>query len=194
MKKYDKNSKNRHQGFTLIELLVVAAIISILSALMLTGHRPERSPLNLFRAANKLSQDIRTAQQLAISAQEFQTAIPRGGYGIYLNLANPRQYVLFADCNANFSYNATGTATCANATPATPSPEIVGSIISLERGVEISALSPPSPLHITFTAPDPITRVNLSTTTAATITLRLIADPLQTQTIIVNPAGLIRVE
>ena len=161
------------KAFTLIELLVVTGIIILLSALVLPNYRTGESQLALQRSANKLAQDIRRAQEMAMSAKEFEGVVPPGGYGINFQ-TNLTSYILFADLNNNKVFD---------------SGEAIETL-SLERGVKISNLSPASPLTISFTPPDPTVNINLSNSLAI-ITL---SNNGQTKIIKVNKAGLIYVE
>jgi len=161
------------KAFTLIELLVVTGIIILLSALVLPNYRTGESQLALQRSANKLAQDIRRAQEMAMSAKEFEGVVPPGGYGINFQ-TNLTSYILFADLNNNKVFD---------------SGEAIETL-SLERGVKISNLSPTSPLTISFTPPDPTVNINPSNSLAI-ITL---SNNGQTKIIKVNKAGLIYVE
>lgn len=179
------------KGFTLTELLVVISIIILLSSIIFANYRAGEREFALSRSAFKLGQDIRRAQQMAMSAQEVGPAgariVPRGGYGIYLN--PPTEIILFADCDNDRQYNAQGNICGA---PPNQFPERVENI-ELERGVRIQSLSPSSPLNITFEPPNPTVHLPPSHATI-TITLSLEADPNRTRTIEVNRAGLITIQ
>jgi len=139
----------------------------------LPNYRTGESQLALQRSANKLAQDIRRAQEMAMSAKEFEGVVPPGGYGINFQ-TNLTSYILFADLNNNKVFD---------------SGEAIETL-SLERGVKISNLSPASPLTISFTPPDPTVNINPSNSLAI-ITL---SNNGQTKIIKVNKAGLIYVE
>ncbi|MGB9743399.1 MAG: pilus assembly FimT family protein [Minisyncoccales bacterium] len=55
------------QGFTLVELLVVIAIIGLLSLAVLVNYRFGQKQFILQQAANQLAQDLRLAENRAIS-------------------------------------------------------------------------------------------------------------------------------
>ncbi len=132
------------KGFTLIELIVVTGIIVLITALTLPNYKAGERQFALQRSAHKLSQDLRRAQQLAISAEEFEGQVP-SGYGIYLNKNQPTQYILFVDLNSDGQYSGLS--------------EIVEEI-NLEKRVKITELNPiemDSSLTITFRPPDPAT-------------------------------------
>ena len=92
------------KGFTLVELLVVTGIIVIFTAMILPNYRLGDDQLAIQRSAHKLSQDIRRAQEFAISVKEFNGSLP-SGYGIYFNLNQPDRYVIFADLNDDGLYS-----------------------------------------------------------------------------------------
>lgn len=138
-----------NKGFTLIELIVVTAIIVLLLGLALPSYRSANKSLALQRAIHKLAQDLRRAQEMAMSATEVEVegegVVPEGGYGLYLNINQPNQYILFADFDANQEY--------------TDENEKVDKI-ELEGEVEISDFRPidavGDDLSIVFLPPDPI--------------------------------------
>lgn len=193
-KRKDINQENGG-GFTLIELLVVAGIIIFMTALILPNYRAGEQQLALQRSASKLAQDIRRAQEMAMSAKEItgptgEKIVPDGGYGIFFQtLPNPPYYeiILFADCNDDQHYtsgNVCGTL------PNKFSEKIEN--LNLESKVKISNLSPSSPLDITFKSPDPT--ISISGGNLATITLSIETDPTKTKILKVNQVGLIYVE
>lgn len=178
------------RSFTLVELLVVTSIILLLGGLIFPSYRAGERLFALQRSAHKLNQDIRRAQQMAMSAKEIGPAgakiVPRGGYGIYLK--TPMEIILFADCDRNREYT-TGNV-CG--TPPNQFPEKIEDI-TLERGVQIQNLSPSSPLNITFEPPDPIVFLPPHSITVI-ITLSLEGEPSKIRTITVNRAGLIALQ
>jgi len=162
-------------GFTLIELLVVMAIIVVISGLSLANWRGGEKQYALLRAASKLSQDIRRAEEMAISSKEFQGQIPEGGYGVYFKDQEKDHYVLFADLNGNQHYDSGSDGLVED--------------VKIEKDIQISQLSA-SPLIITFTPPDPTVTIKPDAQTAS-ITLSIITDPAKSKTITVNKAGLV---
>ena len=132
-----------NKGFTIIEFVVVIAIIVILTGLIIPNYRSSNTNLSLQRSGHKLSQDLRRAQEMAISAKEFEGEVPEG-YGIYLHENEPKQYILFADIDGNQEYSGLN--------------EQVEEII-LEKNIEIRDFYPihQSSLNIVFLPPDPST-------------------------------------
>ena len=170
-----KEKSKSGTGFTIIELLVVMAIIVIVSGLVLANWRGGEKQYALQRAANKLAQDIRRVEEFAMSARAFQGQIPKGGYGIYFKISEKDHYILFADLNGNNHYDSGSDGLVED--------------IKIEKEVQISQLSA-SPLHITFTPPDPTVTIKPNALLAQ-ITLAIQTDPTKTKTIQVNKAGLV---
>lgn len=95
----------KDKSFTLIELMVVMTIISIMTAVVLANYRAGGQQLALDRSANKLAQDIRRAQEMAMSSRKEGGCGPgfSGEYGIRLSRLDaqypgPKYYALFANC------------------------------------------------------------------------------------------------
>ncbi len=185
------------RAFTLIEMLVVISIIIILTSIIVPIYQGSRNQLSLQRAVNKLAQDIRRTEEMAMAAKEItnpnnsnEKFVPAGGYGVYFGpLAELNHYIIFADCNNNQDYDGPANQ-CGS--PANKFREKIEEI-ELESGIQIDSFSPilpPGKLDITFTPPDPTTRVNGSTSTA-TIILKV---ENSTTAIKVLPTGLIFIE
>jgi len=166
------------KGFTLIELMVVMAIISIMTAVVLANYRGGNQQLALDRSANKLAQDIRRAQDMAMSPREECGGDPafHGGYGIQLKGNEPSRYLLLADCNDDKNLDS--------------GDDEVLEQINFEPGVEIVALTSNN-LRIIFSPPDPITVFMPSGYDNVSIELGISG---YSKTIHVNEAGLIYVE
>ncbi|MFH1401523.1 MAG: hypothetical protein ABIG40_00995, partial [Parcubacteria group bacterium] len=93
------------KGTTLVEMLVIIAIIAILTLIVVSNYKTGSSQLSLQRSANKLAQDIRRAEEMAVSSRECQVCVPvvvPPSYGIYLD-KDWKNYILFAD-NGNGEY------------------------------------------------------------------------------------------
>lgn len=173
-------------GFTLIELLVVISIIILLSGIMFANYRQGEQQFALQRSANKLAQDIRRAQQMAMSAKEYNGMIPPGGYGMYLKI-DEHWYAIFADCNDNGLYDDPGTTTPCNGLPET----VEGNVI-IEGPVWICELCGEGVDEqiILFTPPNP----EVTLTPGGDSTLIVLKNNGQTETIRVNKAGLIEID
>ncbi len=175
------------KAFTLIESLVVTAIILILSLIVFSNYSSSNRQLLLQRAADKLSQDIKKIQEMAMAATEVNGEIPQGGYGLYFRKVPAPQtsYVLFADKNSNQKYDSGSGAG-----------ETIEEIV-LENGVKISGLIG-NHLNVIFLPPEPKVYFtdadgNQLDISEATIEISLL-DGSKTKNIIVNKAGLIKIE
>lgn len=165
-----------NKGFTLIEALVVISMILILSGMVLINQRAGQSQFALQRSAHRLAQDIRRAKALAISTKEFQGEIPRGGYGIYIELeTSDSSYKLYADLNGDQKWDASD-----------------GNVegCDLEKNIFIRTISPSSPLSVNFKPPDPEVKISQDAT-SATIELAIRSGSDNTKTITVNELGVV---
>lgn len=114
-KQYLKNAKKTvfksvHQNaFTLIELLVVVAIFAVIMSVALWNQKSLSSNVLISNLGYEIALAIREtqaygigarAQSGATSAQAFQ-----GGFGIYANMNNPQQLIVFSDVNNNKLYD-----------------------------------------------------------------------------------------
>ncbi|MCD6528411.1 type II secretion system protein [bacterium] len=180
-------SKRQNNGFTLIEMLIVMVIIVIMSAIIFANYGKQRRYFALQRSVHKLAQDIRRANEMAMSAQEFQGSVPEGGYGIWINTASSTSYLLFADLGSSPDHIYSGES------------EKVEEI-DLEKGVYIKDIIPSSYsiLNITFKPPNPTVTISnedgTSTTTEATVILSLEGDPSVTRSVKVNLVGLVDID
>lgn len=158
--------------------MVVMSIVSIMTAIFFPSYRSGQSQYALSRSANKLSQDIRQAEEMAISAEETNGSVPEGGYGIYLNSDNLGEYFFFADENGSQSYD---------------EGEKIGNNIFFEEQTEIKNFLPSeNSLTIIFQPPEPLVIINGDTTIQSASVV--IGNNDNTETITVNKAGLIYVE
>ena len=190
------------KGFTLLELLVVIGIVALLSSVVLGGYRTGEDKFSLQRSAHKLSQDLRMAENMAMtgsaSPATFGEIFPSGGYGFYFEVATSTpdagSYIFFSDCNNNAEYEFEGSAvSCASSTVSVPFPEDI-ELLHLESGVVISDLYPASGFNITYYPPDPIIKITGADSVSydqAIITLELFGD---TKTITINTVGLIDID
>jgi Tfp pilus assembly protein FimT len=160
-------------------------IIAVLTLIAVPNYNTGGSQLALQRSANKLAQDIRQAEELAISAKEHPAGTVPEGYGIYL-VKNAKNYILYADgTGSNDEEYDVG--------------EGVGQPINFENGVYIKDISSANGIaSINFRAPDPIINLDITPTSPkspfVTITIALESDPAKTKVIFANIAGLIYVQ
>jgi len=96
-----KNSKLKIQnsdknGFTLFELLIVMAIISIMSAVVISGYSNYKNTKALPLGEKQIINDIRNIQGKTYNILKTNGNFPRGGYGIRFS-KNSDNYIIFAD-------------------------------------------------------------------------------------------------
>jgi len=183
------------KGFTLLEFLVVLSIILILTAITVPSYRSAQRQYALENAAQKLVQDIRRVEEMAMASKEIinpknstEKIFPKGGYGIHFQ-QTPQEIIIFADCNNNQLY--TSGNHCGSGM--NKFPELVESL-TLESGIIITDLSPSPFCDIVFKPPDPTVSINPGSATSATITLSLVNDRTKTKKIHISNSGLIYVE
>jgi len=202
-------------GLTLIELLVVITIMTIIAAVVFANYRPANQQLALQRSASKLAQDIRRAQEMAMSSAECPSGTGCEGevpprYGIYIGTPfdNPDSYILFADTRPLPD----GDNGCYNYIAGVFDP-IIEDNITFERGVYLSDVDwsncddnkpdEHQKTHLTFSPPDPENNIQFGTcdhpvydtVQCSEITLTLGVEGLTlTRSVVINDAGLIYVE
>lgn len=105
--KYERDTSNIYrQGFTLVELLVTISIAILITAMLFANFHHFREVLSLKRAAQEIALSLRQAQVYGTSVREFGEGSGKfPGYGIHFEAGNPDSYILFADVNANNSYD-----------------------------------------------------------------------------------------
>ncbi len=187
------------RGFTLLEITVVISIMILLGTIFIANYRGGEKQFALKRSTNKLAQDLRRVEEMAMSSQRtpdsFEPgAFPKGGYGIYFQ-KNSNSYILFADCDGNGVYSGAGTSpTCASSTASFSfwKGEKLEEI-TLEQGIYIKDLVPSSLnyLSITFFPPDPTITINPQ---ASSATIYLTFGGVSQKTITINKVGLIEIE
>ncbi len=168
----------------MVELLEVIGIITLLSALILPNYRSSERQFALQRSAHKISQDLRRAQEMAMSAKEFQGVVPPR-YGIEFD-KDRDYYILFADINDNGKYESMG-----------PKPDIEVERITFEKGVKIKDLLTPASkttIWVAFKPPDPLTTIRDPGEDRSILRIQLINADNQIKVVSVNIAGLINVE
>ncbi len=191
MHRFLKNDR----GFTLVEIMVTFAIIGVLTAVAFTNYRSGEKQFALERSAQKLNQDIRNAEGMAIASKEFK-GVFQGGYGIHFTLTPPSDdggsYILFVDCNGNDQYDGASLVCndCSSGACTASSTEEVETIY-LEKGVYISQLTPVgSSLTIKFYPPEPTVTFYPD---ASSVSIALSSIGLLSKQIEINKTGLIEI-
>ena len=184
------------KGFTLIELTVLMGITIMISGIIFLNFRQGEKNLAIQRAAHRVTQAISEAVSNSLAGKLHGDSVSPGGFGLFLE-QNSQDIIIFADCNSNQSFDASGgSASCEGATVATPYGEKV-STVTLEKDITVSTLNPcsgtPCQLVITFLPPDPRTLFEPSLAgNEAQVTLRDSED--RVIHIFVNKLGIARVQ
>lgn len=163
----------KQKGFTLIEMLVILAIIIILLIIALPGYESSRQVLALERSAVQFAQDLRWAEEMAMSARESSKCPGEYVYGVSLDQNDPERYFVFGDCNGNGTYQ--------------PADELIKEE-SLERSISFDI---PENIDIVFIPPEPTVEI---TPDSETISINLKNEKDGSKTVKVNKIGLIEIE
>lgn len=144
----------------MVELLVVIAIIAIMSGVVAVNFRKGSEGSKLQRAAQQIVQDIRKAQNMALSSVEYEGEV-HDYYGVHfdkriLPSGNPGPHAYYIFVSNNILYN---------------NDEEIGEAIELEKGIKIDSITTGNILDITFEPPYSYVEFNPSVDDA-TITIK----------------------
>lgn len=163
------------ESFTLIEVLVSFTVMAIFAGLLFPGYRRINDRSKLLSSANKVAQNARRAQEMALSAEEVEGETQQR-YGIRFD--QEKSYRLYAVKEER---------------------ETVLEEIELKRGVEIESLScgeeETESVSIEFEPPEPETLIQSGKLdcSRAVVSLR-VSDISPKTSVEINGAGLIYVE
>lgn len=87
-------------GFSILEVLITAAIIGLLTAVIMVRYGAFNNEVLLKSQAYELALDLREAQSYAVSVRGSATEF-REDYGLYFSMDEPDQYRLFRDNGDN---------------------------------------------------------------------------------------------
>jgi type II secretory pathway pseudopilin PulG len=173
------------KAFTIIELMVILSITILMTIAVFSNYGKNNDTFALERASQKLAQDLRRTQEIAMSGSEGATA----SVGIYFDKtsANKKKYIMYTTTNANMYRDAGDTDK---------------ETINIENGIEICnvldngaapALNANS-LSVCFQPPEPLTYIDSNYAGhEASIVLCASSDNTKTRTIMVNNVGRIQV-
>lgn len=205
---FGKNKKDRPlTGFTLLEVLMVIAIIIVFSTLTVVSFNTVREQLALKRAAHQMVQDLRRAQEMAMSSAEFKetencySPLPTAkGYGIYLDIpTSNKSYKLYADTAADTGLD------CETYFPTecweyyNSADCVVETINIQEKGVIIKEIKNTDggvqKVSINFKPPNPSIKIKwlLDNINEVEIVLALESEQSKTKTVVVNRTGLLEI-
>ncbi len=160
--KIKRNKKSKkvasNNAFTLIELLVVMAIFVLITTIVLANHNEFGRRTLLKNLAYNFALAVREAQVSGLTGRNVEIT---GGeyyasYGIYLNMANPKEYVMFKDSQtAGQTYIYDGNIVEYVKAYKITSPHYKISRLCVVPVVNTNTCNDVSNLHITFKRPEP---------------------------------------
>lgn len=185
---------NFRRGVTLIEVIAVIAIIAVLLLIIVANFPAIKRQFALSRAAHKFAQDVRRAEDLALSGSG---AIGNAqGYGIYVDLSDKKRYLIYADIKGESK-----PAGCFDKPQAYDGCDEIVEEIDLAKdspGVSIKEINyTSSPMSINFTPPNPtvnITGFDPRNENRVWIVFNLDTDKNNIRTVYVFISGLIQVQ
>ena len=131
------------RAFTLIELVVVAAIVGVISIIVLTSHVSFSRTTALSNTAYDIALSLRNAQTFGIGSRNA-LGVRNAGYGIEFSTANPSSFRVFADTNPAVAAGLTPNQRpgdghyCANATAPCTGADTPSQTYALNNGIIIS--------------------------------------------------------
>lgn len=93
-------------GFSILEVLITAAIIGVITGLVVLKYGAFNNLILLKNQAFQISIDLRETQNRALSSLGRGGTAFRDGYGIYFSLSTPDRYVIFIDTDNDNSFDA----------------------------------------------------------------------------------------
>ena len=100
-----KTKKKLTGGFSLVELMVTIGIVTLVTGVVMVKYSAFNSVVILKSQAYELALDIREAQVFGVSVGGGTNSY-RQAYGIYVDMTNPNQYLLFQDTSGDLQYDA----------------------------------------------------------------------------------------
>jgi len=104
LRKHKQNIQPTQLGFSLIELMVTITIVTLITGIVMVRYSSFNSVVLLKSQSYELALDIRTAQVYGVNAKGASSSF-RGAYGIYFDIGNPNQYILFKDADGDREYD-----------------------------------------------------------------------------------------
>ena len=174
------------KGLTLTEMLVVVSIVVIFSTMVFANYGTGKESMALERAGQKLAQDLRRTQEMAM-AGSFGDGV--NAVGIYFDRRDTDNiyYIIYENKDGNYSYGAGDTDK---------------ETINIEAGIKICNIvntSSTDTISISFAPPEPVTRIDDGSISVfdVSIVLAPVNDncvlPSKSRTIKVNNVGRIEV-
>lgn len=138
------------KGFTLVELVITVGIMVTLLALSLANFPRARGSAALSRAAQEVALGIREAESDALSVAKDAVTGTFPGHGIYFNISNPSNYILFVDRDGDKKRKSDASEDRFSST--------LPGFVQITR-LQNASRSSENELHVVFLRPDPTTTV-----------------------------------
>ena len=102
---------DKSSGFSLVELVIVAGILVMITGTMLVNYSSFNNSIILGSLAYDIALSIRQAQVFGLSVRAYKGGSGPAtfdiGYGVHFEAPLPtKSYILFADTDRDFNYNA----------------------------------------------------------------------------------------
>ena len=92
-----------NQGFSILEVLITAAIIGIITAVLVVRYGAFNNAVLLKGQAYEIALDLREAQTYAVSVRG-EAGVYRQDYGLYFDTSTPDRYIRFLDSTNMLEY------------------------------------------------------------------------------------------
>ncbi len=205
---------NSQKGITLIELIVVMFLIVVFSMIVISDFPKIMRQHALSRATYKLAQDLRKTEDMGLSGVTIydnnKDIILAKGYGVYFNMAQQKQYIIYADVpgepdengvrTSDQKYTGTGII-CSDVKQDELDNEILTEDCVLEvidiskenSSLFIENIGGYASVSINFVPPNPDVTIITDETSSPEISISL-SNGLSIREVLVNKAGLINVQ
>lgn len=194
----------RCSGFSILEVLISAAIIGIITAVIVVRYGSFNNAILLKSQAYEIAIDIRETQQFAVSVRGSSGAF-REDYGVYFSLGSPDKYVTFRDDGVLEQVGVNGRVDSIayyEAGEEIGAPNFIDSRFTISNICVNSCSTNVSDLSVTFNRPDydaHFASVNaddqgVGAINDAKVTLQNVTDENITQSVVISPTGQVSVE
>jgi len=96
---------NKRFGFTIVELMVSVSIIVVMFVFVLANFRTARYGGDLNNTLSQVVDGLKTVRNMSLGGKQLTNgSFPEGGYGFYLDLNSPSQFILFFAPNIGDNY------------------------------------------------------------------------------------------
>jgi len=168
-----------NKGFTMIELLVVMGVIVIFTSIFFVDYGGDSKTFALERSVNKLAQDLRRTQEMAMTGLIGDANT--NAYGMYFDKVNAsKSYIVYKNNDSVYTYDS--------------SSDSIKETISLEKGLKICDIligtGSVNTLSLSFVPPEPTNYINTYYSGyEASVVLCVENDEAKTRRVKINNTG-----